>query len=187
MNKVILAIIMGLIIAGNPVQAENHTLTAGYAQSSVQGYKNIRGANFQYRYEFDYPVSFLTSVSYMRADDSTRDSLLSNYTSVKTDAKYMSWQVGPALRLHEYVSAYGLLGVSRFKATGHNAWGNSASGYQVSNRYREQSTSLAWGAGLIFNPLENLALTLGYEGARASVSDTRRTMNGFNVGAGYRF
>ncbi|AFJ46895.1 Ail/Lom family outer membrane beta-barrel protein [Shimwellia blattae] len=147
MNKVILAMIAGLVISAPPAGAENHTLSAGYAQGSVKGYKNVRGANFQYRYEFDYPLSLLTSVTYMRADDSSYDRLLSNYASVKTDAKYMSWQVGPALRLHEYVSAYGLLGVSRFKATGHNAWGNSASGYQVSNRYREQSTSLACASG----------------------------------------
>lgn len=37
--------------------ADNHTLSAGYAQSKVQDFKNIKGVNLQYRYEWDSPVS----------------------------------------------------------------------------------------------------------------------------------
>lgn len=33
--------------------ADNHTLSAGYAQSKVQDFKNIKGVNLQYRYEWD--------------------------------------------------------------------------------------------------------------------------------------
>ncbi|EET4953774.1 Ail/Lom family outer membrane beta-barrel protein, partial [Escherichia coli] len=44
-------------------------------------------------------------------------------------------------------------------------------------------TSLAWGAGVQFNPIESVAIDIAYEG---SGSGDWRT-DGFIVGVGYKF
>ncbi|EON3863703.1 Ail/Lom family outer membrane beta-barrel protein, partial [Escherichia coli] len=48
---------------------------------------------------------------------------------------------------------------------------------------RHSNTSLAWGAGVQFNPTESVAIDLAYEG---SGSGDWRT-DAFIVGIGYRF
>ncbi|NWM32848.1 Ail/Lom family outer membrane beta-barrel protein, partial [Escherichia coli] len=48
---------------------------------------------------------------------------------------------------------------------------------------RHSNTSLAWGAGVQFNPTESVAIDIAYEG---SGSGDRRT-DGFIVGVGYKF
>ncbi|STI82989.1 PagC-like membrane protein [Escherichia coli] len=64
--------------------ADNHTLSAGYAQSKVQDFKNIKGVNLQYRYEWDSPVSVVGSFSYMKGDwaDSHRDEV-DDFTDIR--------------------------------------------------------------------------------------------------------
>ena len=48
---------------------------------------------------------------------------------------------------------------------------------------RHSNTSLAWGAGVQFNPTESVAIDIAYEG---SGSGDWRT-DGFIVGVGYKF
>ncbi|EOO6944333.1 Ail/Lom family outer membrane beta-barrel protein, partial [Escherichia coli] len=48
---------------------------------------------------------------------------------------------------------------------------------------RHSNTSLAWGAGVQFNPTESVAIDVAYEG---SGSGDWRT-DGFIVGVGYKF
>ena len=48
------------------------------------------------------------------------------------------------------------------------------------------STSIAYGAGVIINPIENLTENGGYEGTTADIED-KYQINGFNIGVGYRF
>ncbi|WP_156964249.1 Ail/Lom family outer membrane beta-barrel protein, partial [Trabulsiella guamensis] len=50
----------------------------------------------------------------------------------------------------------------------------------------EKSTSFAYGFGVTFNPVDNLSINAGYEGTQANL-DGNRSINGFNVGVGYRF
>ncbi|MEG9983134.1 Ail/Lom family protein, partial [Escherichia coli] len=45
-----------LSVASGSVLADNHSFSVGYAQSKIQNFKNIRGVNLQYRYEWDSPV-----------------------------------------------------------------------------------------------------------------------------------
>ncbi|EEY3549660.1 Ail/Lom family protein, partial [Escherichia coli] len=52
---------MILSVMSGSTLADNHTLSAGYAQSKVQDFKNIKGVNLQYRYEWDSPVSVVGS------------------------------------------------------------------------------------------------------------------------------
>ncbi|HHU9457481.1 TPA: Ail/Lom family outer membrane beta-barrel protein, partial [Escherichia coli] len=48
---------------------------------------------------------------------------------------------------------------------------------------RHSNTSLAWGAGVQFNPTESVAIDIAYEGS--GCGDWRT--DGFIVGVGYKF
>jgi len=174
----------GLLISGN-VLANNHTLSLGYAQSKVEDFKNIRGVNLQYRYEWASPVSVIGSFTYMKGDDGYSERVeafddISGYDG-KTDVKYYSLLAGPAYRINDYVSLYALAGMAHTKVKDKVTY---------LSEYSEQTdvskTSFAYGAGVVINPTDSLSVNVGYEGTRVKFNDDV-TVNGFNIGLGYRF
>ncbi|MGK3140997.1 Ail/Lom family outer membrane beta-barrel protein [Pantoea sp. C2G6] len=183
-----LALLCGTLFAGHSALADNHTVSIGYAQSNVKNFSDIRGINLQYRYEWDSPLSVMASFSYMKGDDS----FSRNYVEPegvdeyrqKTDGKYYSLLAGPAYRINDYVSFYGLVGVARTKADTRSTYRTPYS--YDSGTYNERKTSFAYGAGVVFNPTETLSVNVGYEGTRASFYKDV-DINGFNIGVGYRF
>ncbi|ENN8379081.1 Ail/Lom family outer membrane beta-barrel protein [Providencia rettgeri] len=192
MNKItqgMMAAIVAGCFMGNVAQADNHTVSIGYAQSKVQDFKNIRGVNVQYRYEWDSPISVLGSFSYMKGDESFYEDTSDIYSGAshvkfKDDLKYYSLLVGPAYRFNEYVSLYGLIGGSHVKIKSDNYWVNSTSTY--SEHGSSNKTNFAYGAGVIINPMDNLSVNLGYEGSKVEANGNG-SINGFNIGIGYRF
>lgn len=44
-----------------------------------------------------------------------------------------------------------------------------------------------YGVGFQVNPMENLAVDIGYEGSSLDAGGKNRSINGFNIGVGYRF
>jgi len=180
-----LALLCGGLLVGSNALADNHTVSVGYAQSKVEDFKNIRGVNVQYRYEWDSPLSVIGSFSYMKGDESysERDDYfddIGGYDS-KTDVKYYSLMAGPAYRINDYVSFYGLIGLAHTKV-------DEKASYltQYSEEYNESKTSFAYGAGVVVNPISNLSLSVGYEGTRVKYNEDV-AINGFNIGIGYRF
>lgn len=168
------------VISTNAV-ADNHTVSLGYAQSKIQDFKNIRGVNVQYRYEWDSPLSVIGSFTYMKGDDSY--SLRENGSGYdgKTDVKYYSLLAGPAYRINDYVSFYALAGFAHTKAEDKTTYLT-----QYSEEYSSNKTSFAYGAGVAINPVENIAVNIGYEGTRVKYEENV-SVNGFNISVGYRF
>lgn len=166
--------------------ADNHTVSAGYAQSKIEDFKNIRGVNLQYRYEYNSPLSVLASFTYMKGDDEQNYYLSGDSVNNRIDAKYYSLLAGPAYRFNDYVSLYALGGVAHAKATGKTRWKDSWNDKVNYENISEKSTSFAYGFGVVINPVDNISVNVGYEGTRASL-DGSRSINGFNVGVGYRF
>ncbi len=68
MKKIALAVWVAATLTSGAALADNHTVSVGYAQSNVEDFKNIRGVNVQYRYEWDSPVSLMGSFTYMSGD-----------------------------------------------------------------------------------------------------------------------
>jgi len=172
--------------------ADDHTVTLGYAESKMPvnylGDITLKGATLKYRYEWDNPVSIITSLTYLGGNLSF-DGQRKNGNRVSTYDKYRNWSIaaGPAYRFNEFISIYGLAGINLFK---HN------SGYKESdnNKLIEDSnikyrtTSFLYGAGVQINPMPNFTLDVGYEGTRNSSGDgSTLKLNGFNIGVGYRF
>ena len=72
MKKISLAVLVAASLTSGAALADNQTVSVGYAQSKVEDFKNIRGVNVQYRYEWDAPLSVIGSFTYMSGDDDQR-------------------------------------------------------------------------------------------------------------------
>ncbi|EGE0544941.1 Ail/Lom family outer membrane beta-barrel protein, partial [Escherichia coli] len=105
--------------------------------------------------------------------------------------RWFSVMAGPSVRVNEWFSAYAMAGVaysrvSTFSGDYLRVTDNKGKTHDVltgSDDARHSNTSLAWGAGVQFNPTESVAVDVAYEG---SGSGNWRT-DGFIVGVGYKF
>ncbi|KMJ43346.1 virulence protein [Xenorhabdus khoisanae] len=190
MKKALLATLaVSGFMCGSLAYADSNTVAVGYAQSKVQNFKNIRGVNLHYRYEMDSPVSIVGSLTYMKGDEGGHYNGVNYSGKANIDMKYYSFMAGPAYRINDYVSVYGLLGFSHSKVDASvneikKEYGKETHSSMKVNR---KSTNLAYGAGVEVNPIQNLSLYAGYEGSSIKDYDERHNINGFNIGVGYRF
>ncbi len=183
-------------ISGAPAWASEHqsTLSAGYlhARTNVPGSDDLNGINVKYRYEFTDTLGLVTSFSY--AGDKNRQ--LTHYSDTRWHEdsvrnRWFSVMAGPSVRVNEWFSAYAMAGVaysrvSTFSGDYLRVTDNKGKTHDVltgSDDGRHSNTSLAWGAGVQFNPTESVAIDIAYEG---SGSGDWRT-DGFIVGVGYKF
>ncbi|EPF18621.1 MULTISPECIES: outer membrane protein OmpX [Cedecea] len=144
------------------------TVTGGYAQSDMQGVANKAGGfNLKYRYENDTPLGYIGSFTYTQKSDTSSD-------GIYTKGQYYGITAGPAYRINDWASIYGVVGVGygKFQATEYPAAHDSVSDYGFS-----------YGAGLQFNPIENVALDFSYEQSRIRSVDVGTWI----AGVGYRF
>ncbi len=191
MNKLTLSTLLLTSIALSPfASADNHTVTLGYAQSKVQDFKDIKGVNLKYRYEWDSPLSVISAFTYMTGKEDisglNNNAATSNTLDVNTKVKYYSLSAGPAYRINNYISAYGLLGLGYTKVDDTATWKtNSVASFR--ENVNSSNTSLIYGVGLQVNPIENVAIDIGYEGSKVKYAGKSYSVNGFNIGVGYRF
>ena len=153
--------------------AEKHTLSLGYAQTDVQDVMDLDGVSLQYRYENESPLGFVSTLSYQTGEENWEDF---DY-SEKLEAKHFTLLAGPAYRVNNFISAYAVAGLAHTKIE------NSYVDYDYSESTELTETNFAYGAGVIINPTEQLAINIGYEGTKV---DSVK-LDGFNISAGYRF
>ena len=187
-----------------PAQAESGhgAFSVGYAQVHPGGVPalsgtgaragDLKGINVKYRYEFTDTLGLVTSFSY--AGDRNRQITRYSDTRWHEDSvrnRWFSVMAGPSVRVNEWFSAYAMAGmaysrVSTFSGDYIRVTDNKGKTHDVltgSDDGRHSNTSLAWGAGVQFNPTESVAIDIAYEG---SGSGDWRT-DGFIVGVGYKF
>lgn len=171
-------------------QASQQTVTLGYAHSKIQDINNLNGVNIKYRYEWDSPLSVIGSITYMSGNDDYSYHLTRDIINNKVDVKYYSLSVGPAYRFNSWISLYGLLGLNYNKVDYKSSWYNYESGsyrYMGEEHGNQTKTSFMYGAGVQINPIENVAIDIGYEGSSIDDGNKSHAINGFNIGVGYRF
>ncbi|CCP06037.1 Ail/Lom family outer membrane beta-barrel protein [Erwinia amylovora] len=185
MNVKIMAIVLtfSALPASLLARADSHALSIGYAQSRVQDFKNLRGVNVKYRYEPESLLGVITSFSYMSAGGNEFDSSSwgDTYYDDSVKVKYFSLLIGPAYRINKHVSLYAVGGISNGKSALTQNYRNS--NYTYTENSTDNTTSLAYGAGVQINPLENIVLDISYEGSK--IQQTK--INGFSMGIGYHF
>ena len=152
--------------AGTSVAATS-TVTGGYAQSDAQGQMNkMGGFNLKDRYEEDNsPLGVIGSFTYT---EKSRTASSGDYNK----NQYYGITAGPAYRINDWASIYGVVGVGygKFQTTGATDTNTSDYGF-------------SYGAGMQFNPIENVALDVSYEQSRIRNVDVGTWI----AGVGYRF
>lgn len=156
-----------LAVSAGTAVAATSTVSGGYAQSDYQGVANKAGGfNLKYRYEEDNsPLGVIGSFTYTQKTDDRFDS--------SNKSQYYGLTAGPAYRLNDWASIYGVIGLGYGKAQGN----------QFPNNDSTSDYGFSYGAGLQFNPIENVALDFSYEQSRIRSVDVGTWI----VGAGYRF
>ncbi|MEG3134474.1 outer membrane protein OmpX [Rouxiella sp. T17] len=153
--------------------AGTSTVTGGYAQGDAQGVLNkVKGFNLKYRYEFDdTPWGVIGSATYLEKSDS--------YGDTYKKGTYYGVTAGPAFRINDWASIYGVVGVSVAE------WDTIQNAQSTTDRRRNEPTDagFTYGAGLQFNPIENVALDFSYEQSRIRNTDVGTWI----AGVGYRF
>jgi attachment invasion locus protein len=160
------------------------------------GYSNPQGMFARYRYEFDDSWSIIGSISYALQDGATKASGSKqnadgtrNYFNAKGTVKgdYVTVLAGPAYRVNEFVSFYGLIGPA-FKHAKQETQRHIVINDRVVSDGRdaksENKTNLAYSVGAQFNVYKGFVVDAAYETSPAS-SDWKT--NGFTVGVGYKF
>jgi outer membrane protein X len=164
-----------LAVGATNAFAGDSTVTAGYAQGDAQGVANkANGFNLKYRYDFDNtnPLGVIGSFTYIEHDDTSSD--------VYSKGQYYGITAGPVYRLNDWASIYGVIGV------GYGKFDNNVVNAATADNRDKQSSSdygFSYGAGLQFNPIENVALDVSYEQSRIRNVDVGTWI----AGVGYRF
>ncbi|WFQ80345.1 Ail/Lom family outer membrane beta-barrel protein [Xenorhabdus sp. SF857] len=178
MKKLVLATLVAVGISTLSMSvyaAGESTVSVGYAQSHVKVTdeelkENPKGFNVKYRYEFDNDWSVIGSFVYTHQG---YDFYYGGHKVANANLDYYSLTAGPAYRINEYVSVYGLIGSAYGKAE------RKAGGYSHS----ESKTELAYGAGLQVNPIPNMAIDASYEYSKFG----EVKVGTWVIGVGYRF
>ncbi len=159
-----------LAVSAGTAVAATSTVTGGYAQSDMQGVMNkANGFNLKYRYEQDNnPLGVIGSFTYTEKDRSENGAY--------NKGQYYGITAGPAYRLNDWASIYGVVGVGygKFQQTENESANRTAS---------NSDYGFSYGAGLQFNPIENVALDFSYEQSRIRNVDVGTWI----AGVGYRF
>lgn len=163
-----LACLLG--IGASSAFAGQSTVSAGYAQGDAQGVVNkAKGFNLKYRYDWDNnPLGVIGSFTYLEDSSSTS-------AGYYNKGQYIGITAGPAYRLNDWASIYGVVGLAHGKYT-HNASNGT-------DNNDNDDYGFSYGAGLQFNPIQDVALDVGYEQSRIRSVD----VGTWAVGVGYRF
>jgi len=183
------ALLIGSITLSPLAIASNSTVSLGYAHSDIKDVSGINGINMKYRYEWDSPLSIISSLTYMSGSKDFFDSTSTYNYRTTENFKYYSLSAGPAYRINQYVSLYGLIGLNYNKVDAdfvQSGKGNNSTTLYQQN-FNMRKTSVMYGFGVQVNPTKNLMLDLGYEGSRIKDDFKSYHINGFNIGVGYRF
>lgn len=188
MKKTVMSL---LVLCLTPVwsQADTQAVTFGWSHSELSSLNSLNGVNLKYRYETASPLSLMGSFTWLSGDQSFISYANRDRLENKVDIKSYSLMAGPAWRVNEYISIYGLFGLNYIKADVNSHWFNWE-GQLVDLGYlteHHKKTAVAYGAGIQINPLENIAVDIGYEGSTFKMAGGNYHLNGFNLAVGYRF
>ncbi|KNC08843.1 membrane protein [Klebsiella sp. RIT-PI-d] len=160
------ALAVVLAVSAGTAVAATSTVSGGYAQSDMQGVANkAKGFNLKYRYENDTPLGVIGSFTYTEKDG-TSDGYYNK-------AQYYGFTAGPAYRLNDWASVYGVVGFGYGKSQVND----------IPDNHSSSDYGVAYGAGVQFNPMENVALDFSYEQSRIRSVDVGTWI----AGVGYRF
>lgn len=176
MKKLVAVIALTAGISGfMGVAHAEQTVSVGYASTHAKYYgesEDMPGFNLKYRWEIpDSDWGVIGSFTWTSKSDSVG--------IIDSKLTYTSYTAGPTYRINDYISAYALAGVANGKLK------LSIPGY-----YSEKGSdsSFAWGLGVQFNPISNVAIDASYIGTKFDDGYGEDIDAGtWMLGIGYRF
>lgn len=184
MKNLMIRTTLSIVLAGMsaPVFAGIHTLFAGYTNVKPRGSDALHGLRLTDLYEINNEWGVITSLAYA----SRSKQVNANADYLQLENRYRSIMVGPAYRLTHRFSVYGQLGM----ATMENSLTPNVDKFRNYHLTYDHS-ALALGAGVIVNPINNMAIAAGFETSRfqppAGEDKGKVSFNTFNLNIGYRF
>lgn len=172
------------------------TMSLGYQRANIKNFGDVYGGNFRFQFESGSPWGVMGSLTAMkknwddestvcrRTDTRCRKNYREKHKLDKT-AEYYSLQAGPTYRFSDKLSLFALAGMSHTSVDKHDSV--RLHGISSKTRHQHSSNQYAFSYGLTFNATDNLALTTGYEGSRATFNDRKHLVKSVFIDAGYRF
>ena len=172
------------------------TMSLGYQRANIKDFGDLYGGNFRFQFESSSPWGVMGSLTAMkhnwdneytvcrRIDTKCRDNYRQKHALDKA-AEYYSLQAGPTYRISDKLSLFALAGISHSRVDNHDS--KRLQGLSTKTRHQHSSNQYAFSSGLTFNATDNLALTTGYEGSRATFDDKKHVVKSVFIDAGYRF
>jgi len=202
LKKILPALTTTVMICSTAMASEytaHPTITLGYQQGRLKDFGQLRGGNVKFQYETTSPWGVMGSLTAMKKDwenditptSSRRKRERKNGDPVKHDnkairnAEYFSAMVGPTYRLSKEVSLFALGGVSHTKVDKPLISGSQPNSLKKNGS--ESSNKFAYSAGVTVNPVEKVAVSVGYEGSRVMFNEKEHIMNSvfMNMGASF--
>lgn len=184
--------------SANKAEYESRLKATGNAFSQhADSDKKPQGMFIRYRYELDDTLWVMGSVTYAvgdmdnhflsgeKAKNKKDPNKIEGRFGNRVKTYYVSLLAGPTIRANEWISAFGLLGVSLHSVENSMYETNktSISPNQISRKEKSTNTSLAYALGLQFNVYEGLVIDAAWAGSGSG--DWKSS--GFNLGVGYKF
>lgn len=182
-KTVIFTLITNLFFSATGFSAspKSQIFSLGYSNLYYHG-NSLTGLNINYDYQIDSHWAVLAAISWNKGTEHWRS--YNNHNQIvkhNVNIDYLSLQAGPSYHINQYLSLYGTIGFARFTL-------NSTEKINIiAINSMKHTTGLSWGVGIKINPIKMLSFYLGYEGANSHNYHSNPTVNGFNIGLGYRF
>ncbi|MGA3661394.1 hypothetical protein ACPASW_15725 [Proteus terrae] len=142
-------------------------ISAGYAYIKIKDLPTANGINIKYQFNPN---------TYKKTSLQFSGTMAQKALSHNGRLRYASLTMGPAYSLTPFVELYGIIGVSGVS-------------YQTSENINKDnsSKSVSWGTGITLTSLQNITLTLGYEGNYFKMEGKVHPSKIFISSIGYRF
>ncbi|EBW6364457.1 porin family protein [Salmonella enterica subsp. enterica serovar Oranienburg] len=178
MNKKALTTGVGIVLlsaSASPVWADENAgiFSLGYAQAHTNHAGTLRGIRLANNYEVSPEWGVTTSFSWLNGSRRYSD----DGDNGRVTTRYYSLLSGPSWKLNNQFSLYSQVGPVLL--------------HQRDNGADESVSKVGYGysAGVAYTPINNISVTLGYEGADFDATHNSGSLNsnGFSLGVGYRF
>lgn len=183
-------IIIGLIGLGLSYSSslyafnDTHTVYVGAIYGKIKN-NTAHGALINYRYEPEKHWGLLISLLNVKSNHKEDYSVSSSIYTSKLQQKNNVYAllVGPTYRITPLFSVYTQMGPMKLKYQ-ENIYHPHMN---VTDRHKIDTTSVIVHAGIDYNPIQNIALSLGYLYSNVTVSKRHIELSGLQLSLGYRF
>ena len=162
----------------------------GYAFSNDADFNKPKGFNLKYGYEWENQLGLITSFTYLHSSEDSYPT--ENGVSLKNEktSTYYSFGAGPTFRISQFISLYGLLGLSYTRNSNKSNTEDAETSDSDESIYynTNHATSVMYGTGANINLPDDFLLNIGFErGSYKNENAASKSSDTFNINIGYKW